>query len=285
VSEGKAPRRNVATAGEPHSELARLTRAWRMRLDPDGIPLVRNRSRTGRVTQEEIAQLAGISSVWYAKLERGEPANYSEDVLDRLSSTLRLGDGERHTLFLLATGHEPPPRSQGRVSTVPLSNGFVRMVHDETRWPVYVSDQAWDVVLSNAMMRRWFPWVVEGHERNIMRWVFLAPEARIQLLNWETDWAPLMLAQMFYAHARRRDEPRLGSLIREILARNAFARNLWENRPAVYAHPDGDRRTVCLPHLGRVVEVEIVALEPMRATGVRVMHLVPVATDAAAPSD
>jgi transcriptional regulator with XRE-family HTH domain len=265
---------HVEAAGDPAAELSRLVRAWRRRLDPNSIAgLVRGPRTQNYVTQADMAQLTMTSTVWYGKFERGLQAKYSDDFLERVASALRLSRDERRTLYLLAVGHEPAPSGES-VSQFKPSDSLVKLVHAQG-WPCYISDQAWDVVAYNEHMLNWFPWVGAGYENNIMRWVFLHPEAMVQLYNWETDWAPLMLAQMFHANAQRRDNMRLGSLIQEILARNDFARNLWENQPKVYVHPDGDRRKLHLPYLQGVVDIEIVALEPMRAAGVRVMNLVP----------
>jgi hypothetical protein len=84
-----------------------------------------------------------------------------------------------------------------------------------------------------------------------------------------------MLAQMRVAHAREPDNVRLANLIQEILSANEDARRMWESEPAVYVHPDGDRRKFYLPYHQEVITVEIVALAPLRATNVRVMILIP----------
>jgi len=257
---------------DPSAELARLVRSWRERLNPAEIPGLSGYSsrRKTIVTQEDIARLIEFSSVWYGKLERGEPARYSDDFLDRAAIALRLTDDERMTLYLYAVGREPAPRGQ---HTTDLAPGGLRQIVHAQPWPAYISDEAWDVPEYNQHMRDWFPWV--GYERNVMRWVFTYPEARQQLYDWDTDWAPLMLAQMRVANARNPNNMRLANLIREILRVNPDARRLWESEPTVYVHPDGDRRRLHLPYHDDVIGVEIVALGPLRATNVRLMMLIP----------
>jgi transcriptional regulator with XRE-family HTH domain len=267
-----------SAVGGRQAELSRLVRAWRRRLDPNAVAgLVRGTRTHSYVTQADMAQLTLTSTVWYGKFESGKQGNFSEGFLERVASALRLSVDERRTLYLLAVGHDPPARRGESSMRFTPSDSLLRLVQGETRWPCYISDQAWEVVAFNQRMLDWFPWVGAGHEHNIMRWVFLHPEARVQLHQWETDWAPLMLAQMFHASAQRGDDMRLATLITEILNRNAFARGLWQHQPKVYLHPDGDRRRLHLPYFQRVIEIEIVALEPMRAAGVRVMSLVPTA--------
>jgi transcriptional regulator with XRE-family HTH domain len=226
--------------------------------------------RKTQVSQEDMARLIGVSNVWYGKLERGEQHHYSDDFLDRAAIALRLNDDERMTLYLYSVGREPVPRE--RPAEVVLSETVERIVNEQS-WPTYISDNAWDVVIYNEHVKKWFPWI--DYETNVMRWVFTYPEARSQLYNWETDWAPLMLAQMRVANAREPHNMRLANLIREILRVNPDARRLWEGEPTVYVHPDGDRRKFYLPYHQEVITVEIVAMAPLRAANYRLMMLVP----------
>lgn len=260
-------------AGNPSAELARLVRSWRERLDPREIPglIVGNsRRKKSRVSQEDMARFIGVSSVWYGKLERGERLHYSDDFLGRVAIALRLNDDERMTLYLYSVGREPAPRR--RSSSLVVTKGLEKIVQEQP-WPTYISDDAWDVVTYNSHAKEWFPWI--DWENNVMRWVFTYPEAKQQLYNWGSDWAPLMLAQMRVAHAREPDNMRLADLIQEILDVSEDARRLWESAPAVYAHPDGDRRNFYLPYHQEVITIEIVALAPLRATNVRMMMLIP----------
>lgn len=260
-----------AAAGDPRSELARLVRSWRERLNPNEIPGLVSRYPRHRnvVSQEDMARLIGVSSVWYGKFERGGDAHYSDDFLDRTSIALRLNPDERMMLYLYSVGREPATRSRHRGS---LIGGLTRVVHTQ-QVPTYISDDSWDIVEYNECAGKWFPWVV--YERNLMRWVFTYPEARQQLHDWATDWAPLMLAQMRVASARQPDNTRLAELIREILDVNEDARALWEKNPSIYVHPDGDHRKMHVPNHDGLVTVEIVALSPLRDTNFRLVFLVP----------
>lgn len=130
----------------PSAELARLVRSWRERLDPREIPglLVGSpRRKKSRVSQEDMAQLIGVSSVWYGKLERGERLHYSDDFLDRAAIALRLNDDERMTLYLYSVGREPAPRQR---SSSFIVTEVVEKVVQKQPWPTYISDESWDVV-------------------------------------------------------------------------------------------------------------------------------------------
>lgn len=253
-------------------ELARLLRSWRERLDPKSVPGLFDRyprRRKSHVSQEDIARLIGVSSVWYGKLERGERAQYSDDFLDRTAIALRLSSNERMLLYLYSVGREPVTRERHAADVV--TGGLERVVRQQP-WPAYISDGSWEIITYNDKVRSWFPWV--DYEHNLMRWVFTYPEARHQLYKWETDWAPAMLAQMRVASARQPENKRLAELVQEILSVNDEARQLWENQPTVYVHPDGDRRGLRLPDREEVIVVEIVALAPLRASEFRLVMLI-----------
>lgn len=269
------PPRAATPTPETSEELARLVRSWRERLNPDEIPGLhvhgaRSRRRK-RVSQEQAAALIGYSVGWLSSLERGEKQNYSVDFLDRVAYTLRLSPAEKTLLFLLATGHEPP--IPVRESTMEVTE-TVRKLLDAQPWPAYINNEAWDLIAYNQHMQKWFPWVA-GHESNVMRWVFTYPEARQQLHQWDSDWGPQMLAQMRFAHARFPGNKRLTEVISEILRVNTDARQFWDDA-STHIHPDGDRRSLYLPYHRKVQPIELVALEPMRAPGSRVMMLIPV---------
>ena len=273
------PRRPPA---EPN-ELSRLVRAWRLRLNPDEVPglstVYPQARRRRKASKELIAFLTGCSVGWYSTLERGEAQNYSDDFLNRVAYTLRLSPDEKNMLFCLATGHALVAVDTG--STIQRTPRMQRIL-DAQPWPAYVNDEAWDMVAYNEQLSQWFPWVA-GHEKNVMRWVFTYPEARTQLHRWDTDWGPLMFAQMQFALARQPENKRLATVIEEILDLNADARRFQEN-PFTYTHPDGDRRYMHLPLHRKVQPVEVVAFSPMRAPNSRFMMLVPIESDEPDPA-
>ncbi|MBM2623879.1 helix-turn-helix domain-containing protein [Actinoplanes sp. LDG1-06] len=264
------PKYEALPYADPGVELARCVRAWRKRLDPDEIPGFQQAwpgsRRRPRVSQEQVAALIGYSTHWYSRLELGDQQNYSSDFLRRVAHVLRLSADEMRLLFLLA-GKQLP------TSTRRTTPDGLEPVLDAQPWPTYLSDEAWDLVGHNEQMRSWFPWVVQD-DANVMRWVFTYPEARQQLVRWETEWAPQMLAQMRAGQLRYPDNQRLHSVITEILDVNKDARELWE-KPLAKFHPDGDRRSLYLPRHREPHPIQVVALEPFRAPGHRLVMLVP----------
>lgn len=91
---------------EEQPGLGSFLRTLRKRIDPDSRrlgpyerPLSRHRRR---VTQEEVAEIVGVSRGWYKSLESGAGVRASAPLLDRLARALTLTDEERALLFRLA---------------------------------------------------------------------------------------------------------------------------------------------------------------------------------------
>jgi DNA-binding XRE family transcriptional regulator len=84
-------------------DIRSFLKALRQRLDPDTKVLGNherlNLRRGRRVSQEEIAEAAGVSRCWYALLEAGAPINPSVPLLDRIADALNATPRERAMLF------------------------------------------------------------------------------------------------------------------------------------------------------------------------------------------
>lgn len=264
----------MATSDEPNHVLCRLLRSWRERLDPEQVTTTRaSRRRKRTVSQEDVARLVGVSSVWYGRLERGERAGFSLDFLERTAQALRLNDAERAMLYLCAVGHEPRPR-RGQPSPAVVTP--MREIVDRQPWPAYVIDDAWQITYHNRHMGRWFPNLDADRGVNVIRWVVLDSDMRRRLCNWETDWVCPMLAQVRLAHARHPDHSRLADLVRGILDASATARRLWRDEPLVLAHFGRDKRRLYVPDRSDPIQVEVVKLASPRDVDTRLVMLIPV---------
>jgi transcriptional regulator with XRE-family HTH domain len=87
------------------SEFASFLRMHRCSIPPDS-PTLGSRerllTRRGRpVSQEEIAEAAGVSRNWYRRLESGDAIRASTRLLDRLATVFGFTPEERRKLFLL----------------------------------------------------------------------------------------------------------------------------------------------------------------------------------------
>ncbi|MFE6155657.1 site-specific integrase [Streptomyces sp. NPDC057889] len=151
---------------------------------------------------------------------------------------------------------------------------LLRQPTDATKpYPHWGLSNQWKrIVAHNKPQEDWFPWL--PYEPNLMRFAFLYPEAREQLVNWRNDWAIPFLAQIRFAIATHPDVPELLQLRDDILDGNHEARELWADRLA-QAHPDGDVRAFSLPfHGGQEIQVRIMAFAPMSHPDLRMIALV-----------
>lgn len=250
--------------------LAVLLIRWRERLDPMSIPglVSPGRRRKRRVSQAEVARMAGISERWYWELENGRQANFSSKSLDSLAHALRLSPAERLTLYLHVTGEPPAPHVEpASDADWATASVFQSLLDAQLPNAAYISDCAWNMLRYNRLVAQWFPWV--SRESNLMRWVFLHQEAREQLVNWKDDWARPFLAQLRVASVRYSGHDQLQRLRSDILTGNEEAREIWEAREAS-EHSDGEIRRLRLPcHRGEEITVRLMGLIPMSDTRLR----------------
>lgn len=91
--------------------VADFLRSRRARLQPEDVGLPRgSRRRTSGLRREEVAALVGMSSDYYARLERGNSPRPSEPMAAALARGLRLSLAERDYLFRLI-GYDAPVRA------------------------------------------------------------------------------------------------------------------------------------------------------------------------------
>src|SRR3954451_20321071 len=76
-----------STVDNQRSEFLRLCRA-RIKPSDVGLPMARL-TRSGGLRREDVAAISGVSASWYTWLEQGRDMRVSDDVLERLSETLK----------------------------------------------------------------------------------------------------------------------------------------------------------------------------------------------------
>lgn len=79
--------------------------------------------------------------------------------------------------------------------------------------PCYVLDPLWNACAANDAARHLFGGWLDGKERNLLRYVFLAPDARTFLDDWKSS-ARWVLAE-FRAVSIRGDKRQVNALVRE----------------------------------------------------------------------
>jgi transcriptional regulator with XRE-family HTH domain len=90
------------------AEVREFLRTRRARLTPAQSGIIGGgRRRVSGLRREEVAMLAAVSADYYAKMERGNLAGVSPEVLDSVARALQLDDAETEHLHDLAHAAAP----------------------------------------------------------------------------------------------------------------------------------------------------------------------------------
>ncbi|MEU0673827.1 helix-turn-helix transcriptional regulator [Streptomyces sp. NPDC006172] len=205
----------------------------RARITPEqaGLPSS-GRRRVPGLRREEVAVLAGVSTDWYTRLEKGHINGVSEDVLDAVARALQLDDDERTYLFDLARAAQPPSRTPRRRKAVDIPPRVQWLLDSVTLSAALVTNGRLDIVATNALARALFAPVfdsatVDDRSRpNFARFYFLEPGSRDFVDDW--DRAAALTAALLRAEAGRSPNDRgLRELVGELSTLSAEFRTLW----------------------------------------------------------
>ncbi|MFK0248112.1 helix-turn-helix domain-containing protein [Amycolatopsis azurea] len=215
--------------------LGEFLQARRARVRPDEAGLVTyGRRRVAGLRRDELAQLAGVSVQYLTRLEQGVDRNPSPQVLDALTTALRLDvDAARHLRALAAPPVTPPELGEAGVEVQQLLDAWGGT-------PAYVRDSRFDVLAANKAAMVLSPMYRPG--RNLVRDVFLDPAVRDLFPDWPEIAGQTVAALRATAEAR---DPKTAALVAELLACDEF-RALWaayDVRPTRdetkrFEHPD-----------------------------------------------
>src|SRR3954454_2249881 len=175
-------------------ELADFLRNRRASLTPDDVGLPNGgRRRTPGLRREEVAQLAGVGATWYTWLEQGRDVRASLEVLEAISSALRLTRAERAHLILLGRGEEAPPCKS---PVERASASLRRLIANLGTNPAYIIGRRWDYLAWNdaatALLGDFG--ALPRSARNHVWQTFMAPRRRALFTDWELTY-PLLVAK------------------------------------------------------------------------------------------
>jgi transcriptional regulator with XRE-family HTH domain len=217
--------------GDVRSQLRDFLTTRRARISPEQakLPVYRTgRRRVAGLRREEVALLAGISSEYYIRLERGNATGISESVIDGIAHALQLDKAERrHLLDLLRTASatRPPRRQPARQRVRPTVQRVIDSMHGT---PAFVLSGRLDVLAANELGRALFAPIYADpvSPPNNARFVFLDPQATEFFRNW--DKAANDTVALLRAEAGRDPYDRQTSdLIGELSTRSDQFRGRW----------------------------------------------------------
>jgi transcriptional regulator with XRE-family HTH domain len=194
-----------------------------------GIPLYGGRRRVKGLRREEVAMLAGMSTDYYTRLERGRLEGVSETVLDSLARALQLDEAERSHLFDLAASTTEPSgggRSR-RAGTGPRVREGVQRILDTIATPAYVRNNRTDILAANLMARALYGDVLADDGRfNLARYLFLDPRSQDLFGEWEVVARDCVAALRIEA-GRKPYDRKLTDLVGELSTRSDEFRTWW----------------------------------------------------------
>ena len=217
--------------GDARTEIREFLSTRRAKISPEqaGLPVYGGaRRRVTGLRREEVALLAGISTEYYTRLERGNAIGVSDSVIDGLAHALQLDEAERtHLLDLLRTaGTTRPQRRRPAVQRVRPT--VQRILDSMTGTPALVVNGRLDILASNALGAALFSPVYAAPVRppNNARFVFLDPHAIEFFRDWHavaTDTIALLRAEV----GRDPYDRQTSDLIGELSTRSEQFRVRW----------------------------------------------------------
>jgi transcriptional regulator with XRE-family HTH domain len=209
------------------NRLGSWLRDRRARIDPAAFGLPPTRRRTPGLRREEVAQRARISPTWYACLEQGRGGAPSADALDRIAQALMLTDIEREHLFLLGLGRPAEVRYKKREGVTPRLQHVLDAL-DPT--PALIKTATWDVVAWNRAVAIILAdyGSLPPEERNMLRHLFLSPQARAAHYDWKSV-ARAIVAAFRVDVARAGAAAEVGALVDDLRRLSPEFEAMWRD--------------------------------------------------------
>jgi transcriptional regulator with XRE-family HTH domain len=215
--------------------LGAFVRSHRERMAPEGAA---GRRRTPGLRREELAARAGIGTTWCTWIEQGRDVSVSPHALGRLAAALVLTPAERTYLFELAGRRDPDAAQAEPAEDAPPS---LRALVDALPGPAYGLDRLWNACCWNAAAARLFGgWLAPGTQKNLLRFVFTDPAARMLIPDWE-DRATRLLAEFRPDYGRALNDPRMRALVESLRGESPLFAAQWDDQ-SVVAREGGSRR-------------------------------------------
>ncbi|GAA3569685.1 helix-turn-helix transcriptional regulator [Amycolatopsis ultiminotia] len=204
--------------------LGEFLRARREVTGPAAVDLpIGPRRRVRGLRRAEVAQLAGVSTDYYMRLEQGRERTPSAQVVDALGGALQLDAEALAHLHSLA---RPMPGARGR-KRAKRERASPRLAQLLDAWPdtpAVVLGRCMTVLAANLLGQALF--AGHTHSADLLRLVFLDPHAR----DFYPDWDQVALntvGGLRSAAGTDLDDPLLIETVGELSLKSADFRRLW----------------------------------------------------------
>jgi len=209
-----------------------ITRREQLTPEQAGVPFFGGKRRVKGLRREEVAMLAGMSTDYYTRLERGNLTGVSGSVLESLARALQLDEAERAHLRNLADTANASHRTGGaRPSRRPANRTGMRhgvqRILDTINSPAYVRNGRTDILATNRLGRALFADACAGGTTfNLARYLFLDPRSQDFYTDWQTVAADCVAALRTEAGRNPYDRG-LTDLVGELSTRSDPFRQWW----------------------------------------------------------
>jgi len=215
------------------NDLSEFLTSRRAKLSPEqaGIPDFGGRRRVPGLRREEVALVAGMSSEYYKRLERGNASGVSDAVIDGISRALQLDEAEHAHLCDLvraANAGINPPRRRTTLRKQQVSTATQQTIDAMSTVPVFVQNGRLDAVATNRLGHALFSemFVDARPPMNAARFVFLNPRAQTFYQDWEGN-ARQIVAILRAEAGRSPYDRQLSDLVGELSTQSDLFRTLW----------------------------------------------------------
>ncbi|WP_125616577.1 helix-turn-helix transcriptional regulator [Specibacter cremeus] len=193
-----------------------------------GLPAYGGNRRVKGLRREEVSLLAGVSIDYYVRMERGNLAGVSDNVLEAVARALQLDDAERDHLFDLARKSVAAPPSRRRPAPRQVRQPIQQVLDAITDAPAWVRNARHDHLAANPLARALYAPLLADPRRppNTARFVYLDPASREFFPDW--DRAADDIAAMLRSEAGKNPfDQALTDLIGELSTRSEDFRQRW----------------------------------------------------------
>jgi hypothetical protein len=211
------------------AEIREFLATRRAKITPEqaGLAPGGGRRRVPGLRREEVAVLAGVSTEWYVRLEKGHISGVSDEVVGAVARALQLDEAERLHLSDLARAAKPS-RSPRRRTRQTVRPSVLRILESMTGTPAFVRNGRLDVLAINPLGRALYSPVFDDPARpaNLARFCFLDPQSR----DFYPDWDDVAHATVALLRTEAGRDPRnreLTDLVGELATRNEEFRTGW----------------------------------------------------------
>ncbi|TPW76712.1 helix-turn-helix transcriptional regulator [Schumannella sp. 10F1B-5-1] len=256
-------------------DISDFLRTRRARITPEQAGLgAGGARRVPGLRREEVAVLASISVHWYVRIERGNLAGVSDEVVDALARALQLDDAETAHLYDLArAAHDAArgggarggrgagagagtagigggiagsgmrgPTASGAGAPLALTPGLQAVLDSMQGVAAWVRNHRFEILGANPLARALYSDLMQSEiaRGNNALFTFLDPAAREFYRDWEKGADDIVAVLRGYAGANPGDA-RLTQLIGELATRSPEFSKRWA-RHDVKLHRTGTKR-------------------------------------------